>query len=100
MSLLVSLDSEVRMRVCRKVCELRNRDTSDRTIFPTGSAAARARAPASALGSALLALRLTRAAAAARAASAPDGCRLAAAAVARVRPPAPRVWVLTRSLAR
>src|SRR5262249_61076480 len=88
------------MRVRRKVCELRDRDTNDRTIFPTGSAAARARAPASALGSARLALRPTRAAAAARAASAPDGRRLAAAAVARVRRPAPRGRVLARALAR
>src|SRR5262249_2180691 len=72
-----------------------------RTIFPTGSAAAGARVPASAaLGSARLAWRPPRAATAARAAWAPDGCRLAAAAVARVRPPAPRVWVLTHSSAR
>src|SRR5215472_1141612 len=82
-----------------RFCELRNRDTSaHRTIFPRASAAAAVRVAAFALERARFAWRPLPAATAARAAPAapaPDGYRLAAA-VAGLRPPAPRVSALAR----
>src|SRR5207344_1555797 len=83
----------------RTSASFRRANARTRTIFPTGRASARVRVAAFALERARLAWRLLPAATAARAApaaSAPGGYRLALAAVAGLRPPAPQVSGLAR----